>query len=401
MLKGKNILLGITGSIAAYKAAFLVRELKKIDAQVRIVMTQDAKAFITPLTLSTLSKTTVISEWKDSSDNWNDHVEMGLWADLFLIAPCTANTLAKMNTGHCDNILMATYLSAKCPVAFAPAMDLDMYQHFTTQKNMQSLVDRGYLLIDAEEGELASGLVGKGRMAEPETILHFIQDFFNSTEKKKLKGKRVLITAGPTYEAIDPVRFIGNQSSGKMGISLAEKALKEGAEVHLILGPSAENTSHLHNCQISRVESAQEMFEAVKKELSRIDLGIFSAAVSDYRPKNPADKKIKKQGDHLDMELVKNPDILEYAGSVKKQYGYKLVGFALETNNEEENAIKKLKRKNLDFIVLNSLQDQGAGFSTSTNKISIINHHNKILKFELKSKAEVAQDIINTIADEI
>ncbi|MCB0478414.1 MAG: bifunctional phosphopantothenoylcysteine decarboxylase/phosphopantothenate--cysteine ligase CoaBC [Crocinitomicaceae bacterium] len=402
MLKGKKIILGITGSIAAYKAAFLVRELTKEGAEVKVIMTQDSTEFITPLTLSTLSNNPVLIDWKDASDNWNNHVELGLWADLLLIAPCTANTLAKMNSGICDNLLMATYLSAKCPVAFAPAMDLDMFQHFTTQNNISNLVTHGCHLIDSEEGELASGLVGKGRMAEPENIVQFVQDFFKpqSNQKKKLKNKRILITAGPTYEAIDPVRFIGNRSSGKMGIEIARKASEMGAKVHLVLGPSQETTIDLKDCKVTRVESAEEMFKIVSENIKKLDIGIFSAAVADYRPKNPANQKIKKKGETLDLELIKNPDILKYAGEQKAKFGYKLVGFALETNNEEENAISKLEKKNLDLIVLNSLQDKGAGFSTNTNKISIIDRHNKILKFELKSKAEVAEDILNVIVNE-
>ncbi|MEZ4938647.1 MAG: bifunctional phosphopantothenoylcysteine decarboxylase/phosphopantothenate--cysteine ligase CoaBC [Crocinitomicaceae bacterium] len=403
MLKGRKILLGITGSIAAYKAAFLVRELSRQEAEVRVVMTPDSVEFISPLTLSTLSKNQVLIHWKDETETWNNHVELGLWADLFIIAPCSANTLAKMNQGICDNLLLATYLSAKCPVAFAPAMDLDMYQHFTTQRNIRELCEQGYYLIDSEEGELASGLVGKGRMAEPDNIVRFIDSFFNNSnlQKNKLFGKKVLITAGPTFEAIDPVRFIGNRSSGKMGIALAQKAADMGADVHLIIGPTSENLDQLGQCSIIRVETAQEMFTTVQNLLNQIDIGIFSAAVADYRPKEIAKSKIKKKSDVIQLELVKNPDILKYAGENKEKLGYLLVGFALETDKEEENAIIKLRNKNLDFIVLNSLQDKGAGFSTTTNKITIIDSHNKITKFELKSKAEVADDILNVIANEI
>ncbi len=402
MLKGKKILLGVTGSIAAYKAAFLVRELKKEGAEVKVVLTHHAKSFITPLTLSTLSENPVLIDWSNDQESWNNHVDLGLWADIMLIAPCSANTLAKMNTGICDNLLMGVYLSAKCPVAFAPAMDLDMYQHFTTKRNIQSLVDQGYHLIDAEEGELASGLIGKGRMAEPETIIEHCKLILGGKDqKKKFNQTKFLITAGPTYEGIDPVRFIGNRSSGKMGIEIAKTAKKMGANVHLVLGPSNENTSGLEEMEITRVESAEEMFNAVKTRLETTDIGIFSAAVADYKPKNQADQKIKKNDSEITLELVKNPDILKYAGEQKAKFGYKLIGFALETNNEIENAKSKLGRKNLDLIVLNSLQDKGAGFATSTNKITILGKDNKILKFELKSKAEVAEDILNTIADEI
>ena len=404
MLKGKNILLGVTGSIAAYKAAFLVREFSKAGANVKVVMTDGAKEFIPPLTLSTLSKNPVYSSWKNDDSTWTNHVDLGMWADLMLIAPCTANTLSKMNSGNCDNLLMGVYLSAKCPVAFAPAMDLDMYKHFSTQNNIENLVAQGYLLIDSEEGELASGLDGKGRMAEPENILRFVRDFFQSasqSEKKKLKNKRILVTAGPTHEGIDPVRFIGNRSTGKMGIEIARRADLMGANVQLVLGPSSETLDNLGNTKVYRVQTAEEMLSQVDELLPHTDIGIFSAAVADYRPKTMAETKIKKKDDELSLELVKNPDILLHAGKLKSNYGYILIGFALETNNEEENAKAKLQKKNLDFVVLNSLQDKGAGFASQTNKISIIHKDNKITKFELKSKADVAQDILNTIADEI
>jgi phosphopantothenoylcysteine decarboxylase/phosphopantothenate--cysteine ligase len=399
MLKGKNILIGITGSIAAYKVAILVRGLTKLEANVKIIMTKDSNEFITPLTLSTLSNNPVLIDWKDQNDNWNNHVDLGLWADLFLIAPATANTLAKMNTGLCDNLLMATYLSAKCPIAFAPAMDLDMYQHFSTQQNISNLVNQGYHLIDSEEGELASGLVGKGRMAEPDTILSFTRDFFSS-EKKKLKGKKVLITAGPTFENIDPVRFIGNNSSGKMGLEIALESLRLGAETNLIMGPNSLNIPSSPNLNVTQVRTAEEMFQAVKSNYQSMDIGVFSAAVADYKPKTQASQKIKKKEEELEIKLVKNQDILKFVGDQKKDYNYKLVGFALETNNEIENAKSKLKKKNLDYIVLNSLNDKGAGFSGGTNKILIIDNHNKITRFELKTKAEVAKDILKTITDE-
>lgn len=403
MVKGKNILIGITGSIAAYKAAILIRDLVKLEANVQVIMTKAATEFITPLTLSTLSKKTVLIDWKNDQDNWNNHVDLGLWADLFIIAPCSANTLAKMNNGICDNLLMATYLSAKCPVAFAPAMDLDMFQHFSTQNNIENLVSEGYILIDSEEGELASGLVGKGRLAEPESIVNFIKDFFQnqSTQKKKsLNKKNILITAGPTHERIDPVRFIGNLSRGKMGYELAKKALELGGNVHLVIGPNSLNIIPHPNLKVSKITTANEMFEVVKQNLHTIDIGIFSAAVADYRPSKVATNKIKKSSSNISIELTKNPDILEFAGKNKDQYNYTLIGFALETNNEIEHAKSKLKRKNLDFIVLNSLNDNGAGFSGNTNKISIIDKNNKITRFELKSKAEVAEDILKTILNE-
>ncbi|NJW51462.1 bifunctional phosphopantothenoylcysteine decarboxylase/phosphopantothenate--cysteine ligase CoaBC [Salinimicrobium oceani] len=395
VLSGKKILLGVTAGIAAYKTAFLVRLLIKAGAEVKVVMTPAAKEFVTPLTLSTLSKNEVISSFTKEEDHkkqWNNHVELGLWADLLLIAPVTANTLSKMATGNSDNFLLATYLSAKCPVFFAPAMDLDMYRHPSTKENFEKLQSFGNVMIPATSGELASGLSGEGRMAEPEDILHFIEEHLSSN--LPLRKKKVLITAGPTYEAIDPVRFIGNHSSGKMGYELAAAAHAAGAEVILISGPT-----HLQNpnedIKLIRVQSAMEMFEATTKYFSEVDVAIASAAVSDYRPRISATQKIKKSSEIMELELVKNPDILATLGSARKNQV--LVGFALETENEEENAAGKLERKNLDFIVLNSLNDQGAGFKSETNKIKILFRNGTLKAFDLKSKKEVAQDILTEI----
>ncbi|WP_029034659.1 bifunctional phosphopantothenoylcysteine decarboxylase/phosphopantothenate--cysteine ligase CoaBC [Salinimicrobium terrae] len=395
VLSGKKILLGVTAGIAAYKTAFLVRLFIKAGAQVKVIMTPEAKEFVTPLTLSTLSKNEVISSFtkeEDHSNQWSNHVEFGFWADLMLIAPATANTLSKMAKGHSDNFLLATYLSAKCPVYFAPAMDLDMYKHPSTRENFDTLISYGNIMIPATSGELASGLTGEGRMAEPEDILGFIEDHL--TESLPLRNKKVLITAGPTYEAIDPVRFIGNHSSGKMGFELAAAAHAAGAEVTLISGPT-----HLQNpnseINLIRVQSAIGMFEAATKFFPEVDIAIASAAVSDYRPKVSASQKIKKSAETMELELVKNPDILSAMGEAKKHQ--LLVGFALETENEEENAIGKLKRKNLDFIVLNSLNDSGAGFKSETNKVRILFKDGKKKGFQVKSKKEVAQDILNEI----
>ena len=395
VISGKKILLGVTAGIAAYKTAFLVRLFIKAGAQVKVVMTPAAKEFVTPLTLSTLSKNEVISSFtkeEDHSNQWNNHVELGLWADLMLIAPVTANTLSKMAKGHSDNFLLATYLSSKCPVYFAPAMDLDMYRHPSTRENFDTLTSFGNIMIPATSGELASGLSGEGRMAEPEDILKFIEDHI--AESLPLRNKKVLITAGPTYEAIDPVRFIGNHSSGKMGFELAAAARSLGAEVILISGPT-----HLQNpneeINLIRVQSAVDMFEAATKFFPEVDIAIASAAVSDYRPKISATQKIKKSAENMVLELVKNPDILASLGEAKKHQI--LVGFALETENEEENAAGKLQRKNLDFIVLNSLNDSGAGFKSETNKIKILFKDGKTKGFQLKSKTEVAGDILNEI----
>lgn len=392
-LKGKKILLGVTGGIAAYKAAFLVRLLIKEQAEVRVIMTEAAKEFITPLTLSTLSKNPIESVLI-SNDTWNNHVELGMWADLFVIAPLTANTLGKMVHGICDNLLLATYLSAKCPVVVAPAMDLDMYKHPTTQWNLDKLQALGCFYIEPEEGELASGLIGKGRMVEPENIISILPSFLPH-ENQFLKNKNVLISAGPTYEKIDPVRFLGNHSTGKMGYALAEQAARLGANVTLVSGPSNEALLDVGSIKKIKVTSAQEMFEAIDYRYLEQDIVIMAAAVADYRPKKISDKKIKKQEGAFSIELERTTDILKKLGE-KKQHQL-LVGFALETDNEEENAIVKLKRKNLDFIVLNSLNDQGAGFKENTNKITIFDSLENKTTFELKSKQEVALDILNTI----
>lgn len=396
VLNGKKVLLGVTGGIAAFKTAALVRLFVKSGAEVRVVMTPSAKEFITPLTLSTLSRNEVLSSFIDEEDEnatWNNHVELGLWADFMLIAPATASTLSKMSSGNSDNLLLATYLSAKCPVFFAPAMDLDMYRHPSTKNSFKVLQDYGNVMIPAGTGELASGLTGEGRMAEPEEIIIFLEDHF--TKDLPLKGRKVVITAGPTYEAIDPVRFIGNHSSGKMGYEIAKSAAALGAEVTLISGPT-HLTLEDKNIELLRVTSTRDMYEASHANFGKADVFIAAAAVADYRPKTVADQKIKKNEDSLTLELTKTEDILKSLGEIKKQQ--KLIGFALETNNEVENARKKLKKKNLDFIVLNSLNDEGAGFKSDTNKISIIYPEKKI-DFHLKSKTEVAQDIIAEIIE--
>lgn len=394
-LQGKKILICISGGIAAYKINYLIRDFIKKDAEVQVLMTPSAEQFVSKITLSTLSKNPVYSDFYSENGTWNNHVELALWADVILLAPCTANTLSKMVHGTCDNLVLATYMSAKCPVFIAPAMDLDMYQHPSTQQNLELAADFGHHIIPAEEGELASGLSGVGRMAEPENISKIIEDFFQSTQS--LKGKTVLITAGPTYEALDPVRFIGNHSSGKMGYSLAEEAANRGAQVILISGPSAEKTNN-QNIQLHRVVSAKEMFDKVFENYENADIAIASAAVADYAPKEIAQEKIKKNDDSLTIELVKNPDILKTMGERKtKQF---LVGFALETQNEEENARRKLKKKNLNMIVLNSLRDEGAGFKGGTNKIKIITE-SSLTKFSLKSKTEVAKDILNFVEEQI
>ncbi|UOB17678.1 bifunctional phosphopantothenoylcysteine decarboxylase/phosphopantothenate--cysteine ligase CoaBC [Abyssalbus ytuae] len=399
VLSGKNVLLGITGGIAAYKTANLVRLFIKSGASVKVVMTESAKEFITPLTLSTLSKNPVLSSFTTTEDEnsvWNSHVDQGLWADLMIIAPATANTMSKMANGISDNFLLATYLSAKCPVYIAPAMDLDMYRHTSTQNTLTVLKSFGNIIIPAGFGELASGLIGEGRMAEPEDIVTFIEGDILS--KLPLKNKKVLITAGPTYETIDPVRFIGNHSSGKMGFELAEVAASLGAEVFLVTGPTHLEISH-SLIKIFRVISAEEMYNEVHQHYKNSDIAILSAAVADYRPKNVAKNKIKKEKASLTIELEPTKDILASLGQIKEhQY---LVGFALETNNEENNAKQKLANKNLDAIVLNSLNDEGAGFGKSTNKITFIDKDLNIKAFKLKSKAEVAHDIFNEIIHKI
>ncbi|MGE0588154.1 MAG: bifunctional phosphopantothenoylcysteine decarboxylase/phosphopantothenate--cysteine ligase CoaBC [Cyclobacteriaceae bacterium] len=393
-MEGRKIILGITGSIAAYKAAVLTRLLVKEGAEVKVIMTESAKDFITPLTLSTLSKNPVLTEFvKNEAGEWNNHVELGLWADAMVIAPASANTLAKMAHGECDNLLLAVYLSARCPVFIAPAMDLDMLQHPSTKRNLDTLKGYGVRTIDPAHGELASGLVGVGRLAEPEEIVERLKAFFN--EKKKLSNKKALVTAGPTHEALDPVRFIGNNSSGKMGFAIAESLANQGAKVTLVTGPTHLALSH-PGIEVKRVTSAQEMYEACQKVFADTDITVLSAAVADYRPAQAATQKIKKTDQDLAIKLVKTPDIAAELGKQKKN-GQRIVGFALETENEENNAKKKIEAKNFDLIVLNSLNDSGAGFGHDTNKISVINRNGEIQKFSLKSKKDVAADIVNAI----
>lgn len=394
MLKNKNILIGVTASIAAYKSAYLVRLLVKSGANVKVIMTEASTEFITPLTLSTLSKNPVLIEFtKNKQGEWNNHVELGLWADALLIAPASANTLAKMANGICDNLLLASYLSAKCPVYLAPAMDLDMYKHKSTVDNLKRLQSFGNKIIQPGTGELASGLFGEGRMAEPEEIMSFLEKEFS--KKLPFTSKSVLVTAGPTYEAIDPVRFIGNHSSGKMGFAIAEEFANQGAEVTLVCGPNNLKTI---NKNINRVDitSADELFNASHKAFKNADIAILSAAVADYKPSRTASQKIKKSNGTKVIDLIPTKDTLAELGKLKTKKQV-LVGFALETENEIENAKLKIKKKNLDLIVLNSLKDKGAGFKTDTNKITIIDKYNKIIKFELKSKEDVAKDILKMI----
>ena len=398
-LRGKNVIVGVTASIAAYKAAFLVREFIKLGANVRVIQTPESQQFITPLTLSTLSKNSVLTGLlkEDEKDVWNNHVEIGLWADLFVVAPATAKTLSKMANGECDNLLLTTYLSAKCPVFFAPAMDLDMFKHQSTQENIEKLISFGNTYIPPGDGELASGLSGKGRMAEPEDIISAIEA--ELSKNLPLKGKKVLITAGPTFEAIDPVRFLGNHSSGKMGFSIAECAANAGAKVTLIAGPSHQQVEN-NNIKRVNVVSAKDMHDECHKFFKTSDIAILSAAVSDYTPKLVSATKMKKKTENLSIEFVKTQDILKSLGQIKEDKQF-LVGFALETNDEIENAKKKLKDKNLDFIVLNSMNDNGAGFKHDTNKVTIIDNNNKLFNFELKSKQDVANDIINHLIDKL
>ena len=395
VLSGKKIVLGISGGIAAFKTASLVRLFIKAGAQVQVIMTPASKDFVTPLTLSTLSKNTVHSTFYNEEDEnalWNNHVELGLWADLFIIAPATANTLSKMANGNCDNLLIATYLSAKCPVYFAPAMDLDMYKHPSTISSFNLLKQFGNIMIPAENGELASGLSGEGRMAEPENIILFLEKDLES--KLPLKGKKILITAGPTHEAIDPVRFISNHSSGKMGFDIALSAANFGASVTLISGPTHLSTSD-SNINLIRVISAEEMYNACHEYFNSSDVVICAAAVADYRPSLIAKQKIKKTEATLNIELEKTKDILASLGKIKhKQF---LIGFALETENEIENAKLKIHKKNLDLIVLNSLQDEGAGFGKSTNKITFIDKDFNVEPMTVKSKLLVANDIMNKV----
>lgn len=397
MLKGKHILLGVTGSIAAYKAALLVRMLVKEGAEVKVVMTKMAKEFITPLTLATLSKNPILVDFYNCENgDWNSHVSLGLWADLFLVAPCSANTIGKMVAGIADNLLLTTYLSLRCPVMIAPAMDMDMFLHSATTENLAILRKRGAVIVEPEDGELASGLLGKGRMEEPERIVGAVKQLFASKNNSPLNGKRVLITAGPTRERIDPVRYISNYSTGKMGYALAEQAALRGACVTLVSGPVGINTS-VQSINVKQVESADEMFECVSGNLPLNDIIILCAAVADYKPAIYKSSKIKREKElNLTIELVSNNDIAAWVGE-NKSNSQLSVGFALETDNEEGNAMRKLKRKNLDMIVLNSLNDSGAGFGTDTNKISIIKSNGEILRFETKSKVSVAEDIITEI----
>ncbi len=396
MLKGKHIILGITGSIAAYKAAYIIRALVKKGAEVQVVITPAGKEFITPITLSALSSNPVISEFFSNRDgSWHSHVDLGLWADCMVIAPATASTIGKMAHGIADNMLVTTYLSAKSPVFLAPAMDLDMFAHPSTQQNLDRLRSFGNHIIEPAEGELASHLVGKGRMEEPDKIIAVLEEFFAS--RTVLEKKKIVITAGPTYEKIDPVRFIGNYSSGKMGFALAEACAQQGAEVTLIAGPVSLTTTH-PNIQRIDVESAEEMYQAAMTAFPEADAGILCAAVADYRPEIQADEKIKRESKgEMMLHLVPNKDIAASLGAIKRE-GQVLVGFALETNNEATNAESKLKRKNLDFIVLNSLRDAGAGFRCDTNKISIIDRQGETTGYPLKSKQGVAVDIVNKLA---
>lgn len=396
MLAGKKILLGVSGSIAAYKSALLVRLLVKEGAEVKVIMTQSAHDFITPLTLSTVSKNPVLTDFiKDSTGVWNNHVDLGLWADAMVIAPASANTLAKMACGICDNLLMAVYLSARCPVFFATAMDLDMLQHPSTKNNVQKLITWGNRQIDPGHGELASGLIGTGRMAEPEEIITQLNTYFAASYQ--LSGKKALVTAGPTYEALDPVRFIGNNSSGKMGYAVAEELANKGADVILVSGPTHLTVSH-PKIKVVRVTSAEEMYQACVSNFTDSDITVLSAAVADYKPTHREDQKIKKSDAVFTIELIKTRDIAAELGKLKKKEQF-TVGFALETENEKGNAEKKIIAKNFDLIVLNSLNDAGAGFGYDTNKITLIDKNNIATEFSLKSKKEVATDIVNAIID--
>lgn len=398
MLKGKHIILGVTGSIAAYKAATLTRLLVKEGASVKVVMTPLAKEFITPLTMATLSKSPIMVDfYNPENGDWNSHVDLGLWADLYLIAPASANTIGKMAGGIADNLLLTTYLSAKCPVMVAPAMDLDMYKHPATQRNLKVLQSFGNIIIEPESGELASGLIGKGRMEEPEKIVSFITDYF--ARQADFKGKKVVVTAGPTYEKIDPVRFIGNYSSGKMGLAIAEELAGRGAEVVLVCGPVNLKTCHPAIRRVD-VESAAQMYEVTSKEFVNSDVAVLSAAVADFTPKEKADHKIKRGKDDLLLELLPTKDIAAELGRIKTA-SQLLVGFALETNDEEVNALSKMQRKNLDMIVLNSLNDKGAGFSVDTNKVTILDKAGDKTVYELKTKVEVAKDIVDQIASRL
>jgi phosphopantothenoylcysteine decarboxylase/phosphopantothenate--cysteine ligase len=403
MLKGKKIILGVTGSIAAYKAALLIRLLVKEQAEVKVIMTSLAREFITPLTLAALSGNRVMVDFfNPENGEWNNHVKLGLWADAFLIAPATANTIGKMANGIADNLLLTTYLSAKCPVFIAPAMDKNMYEHKTTKKNLQALQNTGNIILEAVTGELASGLEGKGRMQEPENIVNELKNYFKKGKLKKklpdrLINKKILITAGPTRENIDPVRYISNYSSGKMGYALAEELANLGVKVTLVTGPTDLVLKH-PNIEIINVVDANQMFKQCRSRFKNMHGAILAAAVADYKPKKASSQKIKGSGKELILELSPTIDIAQELGKVKSKDQF-LAGFALESENEIENARSKLKKKNFDFIVLNSLKDKKAGFQYNTNKISIIDRNNKITNFKLKSKQEVAKDIINKIAE--
>ena len=394
MLEGKKILLGVTGGIAAYKSAYLVREFVKRGAEVKVILTQSAEEFVGKLTFATLSKNEVFTDFYDKkTGKWHSHVDLGLWADVFVIAPATANTLAKMVYGIADNLLLTTYLSARCPVFVAPAMDLDMYQHPAVQNNLKILSERGVKILEPAEGELASGLSGKGRMQEPSQIADAVEEFF--AKRRSLNGVKALVTAGPTYEMIDPVRFIGNFSSGKMGYAIATELAERGAKVYLISGPTHLTLKH-PNVEIVKVTSAQQMYQKAKEIFPQVKIAVLAAAVADYRPAEMAQTKIKKSDDELVLRLVKNPDIAKSLGKEKRQ-GQILVGFALETDNEMQNAQHKLESKNFDFIVLNSLKDKGAGFGTDTNKVKFILRDGTVKNFSLKSKKLVAKDIVDQI----
>lgn len=393
MLQGKKIAVGVSGSIAAYKSAILVRLLVQEGAEVKVIMTESASWFISPLTLSTLSKNQVV-ESLSTGGNWNDHVGLGLWADLLLIAPATANTIAKMAQGICDNMLLATYLSSKCPVLIAPAMDLDMWSHAATQRNVALLENDSVVVLQPNSGELASGLIGQGRMKEPEEILDSLKLYFHSSND--LVGTTAVVTAGPSYEAIDPVRFIGNRSSGKMGVAIAEELANRGAMVKLVLGPSQVNTNH-PNIVTIQVESAQQMMEAVEKYQDESDVFVMSAAVADFKPESQANRKIKKSSDTIDLRLVKTPDIASRVGTSKKQ-GQILIGFALETDNELENARTKRVKKNMDLIVLNSLKNKGSGFGYDTNQVTLISETTET-ELPLMPKKEVAKWIVNWLIE--
>lgn len=394
-LAGKHIIIGVTGSIAAYKAATLVRLLVKAGAEVKVIMTPLAKEFITPLTMATLAKNPILVDFFDPENgSWNSHVDLGIWADLYLIAPASANTIGKMAHGVADNLLLTTYLSAKCPVMVAPAMDLDMYNHPTTQRNLQILKNFGNTIVEAATGELASGLVGKGRMEEPETIVKQVVSFFEGNSR--FKGIRVLVTSGPTYEHIDPVRFIGNYSSGKMGTVIAEKFASQGAEVIFITGPASVMPSGFASVKIINVLSAQQMLKSVQEHFGDVDVAVMAAAVADFTPETESNIKIKRENHDLVVRLKPTSDIAATIGAEKRS-NQVLVGFALETNDEIQNAIKKLQKKNLDLIILNSLNDSGAGFGFDTNKISIIDRAGKMICYDLKSKTEVAGDIVDAV----